>query len=63
MSEIRINIIDNSQTISGTMHGSFGDILVAALAAEPETVAELEAAVERFIERESDKSFFSCFRK
>ena len=63
MSEIRINIIDNSQTISGTMHGSFGDVLVASLTAEPDTVAELEAAIERFVRRESDRSFFSWFRK
>ncbi len=63
MSEIRINIIENSQTISGTMHGSFGDVLVASLTAEPETVEELEAAVQRFIGCESDRSFFSWFRK
>ena len=63
MSEIRINIIDDSQTISGMMHGSFGDVLVASLMAEPETVEELEAAVQRFIERKSDRSFFSWFRK
>lgn len=63
MSEIRINIIDDSQTISGTMHGSFGNILVAALAAEPETVGELETATERFVERESDWSFFRAFRQ
>ncbi len=63
MSEIRINIIDNLQTISGDIHGSFGDVLVAALTAEPETVEELETAIQRFIRRESDKSFFSWFRK
>ena len=63
MSEIRINIIDNSQTISGDIHGSFGDVLVAALTAEPETVEELECAIQRFIRRESDKSFFSWFRR
>ena len=63
MSEIRINIIDGERTISGEMHGSFGDVLVAALTAEPETVEELEIATQRFIKRESDWSFFRSFRK
>lgn len=63
MSEIRINIMDGNQTISGEMHGSLGDVLVAALTAEPDTVEELETAVERFIRRESDWSFFRGFRK
>ena len=57
MSEIRINIITNSQTISGDIHGSFGDVIVAALTAEPET------ATQRFIKRESDWSLFRSFRK
>jgi hypothetical protein len=40
MSEIRLNIITATQTISGTIHGSFGDVMVACLTAEPETVEE-----------------------
>ena len=63
MSEIRINIIDEIQTISGEMHGSFGDVLVASLTAEPETVGELEVAVERFISKESDWSVFRSFKR
>ena len=63
MSEIRINIIDRNLTISGNLHGSFGDILVASLAAEPETVKELEVAVERFIPRDSDWTVFWLFRE
>ena len=63
MSEIRINIIDQNQTISGDIHGSFGDVLVAALTAEPESIEELETATQRFIKRESDWSFFRLFRK
>jgi hypothetical protein len=63
MSEIRLNIITNTQTISGTIHGSFGDVMVASLTAEPETVEELETAIQRFIKRESDWSFFRSFRK
>lgn len=63
MSEIRINILDNFQTISGDIHGSFGDVLVASLTAEPETIEELEIAIQRFIKRESDWSIFRNFKK
>jgi hypothetical protein len=63
VSEIRVNIITATQTISATIHGSFGDVMVASLTAEPETVEELETAIQRFIKRESDWSFFRSFRK
>src|SRR5215213_417722 len=63
MSEIRVTIIDKNQTISGAIHGIFGDCLVASLTAEPETIEELETAVQRFIPRESDWSVFRTFRK
>ena len=63
MSEIRINIIDQNQTISGEMHGSFGDVLVASLTAEPDSIAELETAIQRFIKRESDWSVFRFFKQ
>lgn len=63
MSEIRINIFDKSQAISGTLHGSIGEVLVAALTAEPESIEELETAVERFIKPESDWSIFRSFSK
>ena len=62
MSEIRVNIIDNFRTISGDIHGSLGDPLIAALMSEPESIEELESAVERFIPRESDWKFFRSFR-
>ncbi len=48
MSEIKINLLDSHTTIIGTVHGSVGDRLVAALSAEPETIDELEAAFKRF---------------
>jgi hypothetical protein len=63
MSEIRLNIITKTQTISGTIHGSFGDVIVASLTAEPETIEELETAIQRYIKRESDWSVFRSFRK
>ncbi len=63
MSEICLNILSATQNYSGTMHGSFGDVIVASLTAEPETIEELETAIQRFIKRESDWSVFRSFRK
>ena len=48
MSEIKINLIDSQTILVGNVHGSIGDQCVAALSAEPETVFELESALERF---------------
>ena len=48
MSDIKLNLIDSQTILSGTIHGSTGDRCVAALSAEPETIGELEAALERF---------------
>jgi len=49
MSCIRLNLIDFSQTVSGEVHGSIGDAVIAALSAEPETIHELELALARYI--------------
>lgn len=48
MSEIKFNLIDSQQLVSGTFHAAIGDRCVAALSAEPETIAELELALTRF---------------
>lgn len=40
-----------------------GDVIVTSLTAEPETIHELETSIRRLIKRESDWSFFRCFRK
>lgn len=63
MSEIKLNIITADGAISGEVHGSLGDVLAASLCAEPETIEELETALQRFIERESDWSVFRRFSK
>ena len=63
MSYVRLNITDQNQTINGEDHGFLSDALVAALAAEPETVEELELALARFIKPESDVSLFRWFAK
>lgn len=63
MSQIRLNIIDQTETISGDVHGGIGDALIAALTAEPDTVEELALALDRFVHTQDDKSPFGLFRK
>lgn len=54
MSLIRINVTDRNTVLSGEIHGSDADPLVATLTAEPETIEEFEKACTRFIKSESD---------
>ena len=49
MSEMTFTIRDAHRAVHSRQHGSFLDVLVAALAAEPETIDELEAALARFV--------------
>jgi len=60
MSEMRIIIRDADREIEADRHGSFAECVVAALSAEPETIEELDTALERFIER-NGKDFFGDF--
>jgi hypothetical protein len=62
MSEVKLNLIDSKQTIHGTVHGSIADRAVAALSAEPETIAELEAAMCRYMKLETGETPFPLFR-
>lgn len=48
MSEIKLNLLDYQTSIVATVHGSVGDALVAALSGDPETIDELEIALNRF---------------
>ena len=48
MSEVKLVLRDATRDVSGTLHGSIADRIVAALSAEPETLEELATAVERF---------------
>jgi hypothetical protein len=59
MSCIRLNLIDFSETVSGEVHGSIGDAVIAALSAEPETIHELELALARFIKPNEGWSTFA----
>lgn len=57
MSQIAMTVIDAERSVHGEPHASFTDVVVACLSAEPETIAELAAAVPRFERREPE----SCF--
>ncbi|HKP68435.1 MAG TPA: hypothetical protein VJV05_04065 [Pyrinomonadaceae bacterium] len=54
MSYVRFNISDSYSTIHGDLHGSMTEPMIAALTAEPETIAEFETALHRFLKSESD---------
>src|SRR5262249_11211367 len=58
----RLVIRDASRDIHGTIHGSSADAVVAALSSEPETIEELDAAIERF-HKSDGRSFFGWFRR
>ena len=62
MSCIRLNLTDHDRTISGDVHGSIGDAIIAALSAEPETIHELELALARFIKPTGGSSSLSWLR-
>src|SRR5687767_219095 len=61
MSEVKLNLIDSEQVLHGTIHGSIADRCVAALSAEPETIAELALALGRYNKRLDDGSPFASF--
>lgn len=48
MSEVKLNIVDSQHVYAGIIHGSIADLAIAALSAEPETVAELKQALARY---------------
>lgn len=59
MSEVRLVVREFAQDWSGTIHGSQADRAIAALSADPVTMAELEAATARFCKPSSEWRFFS----
>ncbi|MCE9556425.1 MAG: hypothetical protein K8T91_24005 [Planctomycetes bacterium] len=62
MSEIRLNILAADGDIHGRVHGSDGDRVIAALAADPVTIADLDTALGRYRVRRDGRSFFAHFR-
>ncbi len=63
MSEIKLNLTDAQHIIHGSIHGSMADRAVAALSAEPETIAELEAALARYIKPVTTLGPFAWFHE
>ena len=61
MSEVKLNLITSQTILNGTIHGSVVDSCIAALSAEPETIAELVAALERYIKPKDDLNPFAWF--
>ncbi|HUS08944.1 MAG TPA: hypothetical protein VMZ30_00665 [Pyrinomonadaceae bacterium] len=61
MSEVKLNLVEMDRVFHGTIHGSVVDACIAALSAEPETVAELEAALARYIKPCDANSCFASF--
>jgi len=61
MSEVKLNLVDAERVLHGTIHGSIADYCVAALSAEPETIAELEAALARYIKPPDADGYFTWF--
>src|ERR1700682_3798025 len=61
MSEVKLHLVDAKRVLHGTIHGSVADSCVAALSAEPETIAELEAALARYIKPRNADGYFTWF--
>ena len=61
MSEVRFILRDAHRTVSSTWHGSCANAAVAALSADPETIEELEVAIERYMKPWGDGRWFRCF--
>jgi hypothetical protein len=61
VSEVKLNLIDAQHVLHGTIHGSFADACVAALSAEPETIAELAWALTRYRRPLHDHGPFATF--
>jgi hypothetical protein len=61
MSEVMLTIIDAERAIHDTQHSSVAEAVIAALAAEPETIAELEIALARFRRLTPERTLFTAF--
>jgi len=59
MSEVRLVVREADRNWSGTIHGSSADLAIAALSADPESLAELETACGRFAKPTSNWPFFT----
>jgi hypothetical protein len=55
MSEVRLVVREPARDWSGTVHGSLADCAIAALSADPVSLAELETACARFAKPIADR--------
>lgn len=58
MSEVRLLVREAGQDWSGTVHGSIADRAIAALSADPWTLADLETACARFARLAPERPWF-----
>ncbi len=63
MSEVNLTILEHTRATQGEIHGSVVDAVIAALSAEPETIPELEAALERYQKPCDGENPFGRFRQ
>ena len=61
MSEVRLVIRDANEDRSGTVHGSVAEWFVAALSADPVSIAELDAAIDRFALQSPERGHLTHF--
>ncbi|HQX52585.1 MAG TPA: hypothetical protein PLR25_21875 [Planctomycetaceae bacterium] len=62
MSEVKLVIRDANEDRSGTVHGCVAEWFIAALSADPVSLTELDAAVDRFALASPDRGHFTHFR-
>jgi len=62
MSEVKLVIRDANEDRSGIVHGSVADCFIAALSADPVSITELDAAVDRFALESPVRGHFPHFR-
>ena len=62
MSDVRLVVREEGRDWSGTIHGSFADRAIAALSADPVTLAELEAAMARFARPNPDRPLLASLK-
>ena len=63
MSEVKLVVRDANEDRSGTVHGSRVDYFIAALGADPVSLAELTAAMDRYTLESPSDGYLSLFRR
>jgi len=61
MSEVKLVIRDADEDRSGTLHGSLAECFIAALSADPVSLADLNAALDRFTLESPPHGYFPHF--